>query len=70
MEKDYTKHTQAELIGIIHLLKAENETLRTERNEQAVEMKQHVVRFSDLREQFAKLRNEVDLLVKRATKDK
>lgn len=69
MDKDYSKHTHTELVGIIRLIKAENEKLREERNEQAVELKQHVARFHDLREMFAKLRNEVDLLVRR-TKDK
>jgi DNA-binding protein H-NS len=69
MEQDYKGKTTEELIGIIRLIKAENEKLREERNEQAVELKQHISRFSDLREQFAKLRNEVDLLVKRATKE-
>lgn len=69
MDKDYSKHTHAELIGIIRLVKAENEKLREERNEQAVDLKQHVARFEELRGQFARLRSEVDLLVKRAKKE-
>jgi hypothetical protein len=69
MEQDYKGKTTEELIGIIRLIKAENEKLREERNEQAVDLKQHIARFAELREHFAKLRSEVDLLVKRATKE-
>ena len=66
MEHDYTSKTHEELVVLIATLKAENEKLREERNEQAVDLKQHIARFSELREHFAKLRSEVDLLVKRA----
>jgi DNA-binding protein H-NS len=66
MEHDYTSKTHEELVVLIATLKAENEKLREERNEQAVDLKQHISRFSEMREMFAKLRSEVDLLVKRA----
>lgn len=67
MEHDYTSKTHEELVVLIATLKAENEKLREERNEQAVDLKQHISRFAELREHFAQLRSEVDLLVKRAT---
>jgi len=65
MEHDYTSKTHEELVVLIATLKAENEKLREERNEQAVNLKQHIVRFAELREMFAKLQSEVHLLVKR-----
>ena len=66
MEPDYTKHTPAQLIAIIDMLKAENERLREERNVHADELKKHVQRFVELRENFARLKSEVELLVKRS----
>lgn len=69
MDQDYTHKTKEELVVIARALRTENERLREERNAQALELKQHVVRFSELREKFAVLRNEVDLLVKRTEKD-
>ena len=60
--------TPEQLKDIIRTLKQENTRLRTERDAQTVEMEKHIKRFSELRNSFATLRNEVDLLVKRAKK--
>jgi hypothetical protein len=57
--------TPEQLKDMVRTLREENSRLRSERDEQNTEMQKHIERFSQLRESFAKLRNEVDLLVKR-----
>jgi DNA-binding protein H-NS len=58
--------TPEQLKDMVRTLRQENTRLRTERDEQNTEMQKHIERFGQLRESFAKLRNEVDLLVKRS----
>lgn len=57
--------TPEQLRDLVRTLRTENTRLRSERDEQTEEMEKHIKRFHELRESFAKLRNEVDLLIKR-----
>jgi predicted nuclease with TOPRIM domain len=57
--------TPEQLQATIDTLRQENTRLRTERDALTVEMEKHIKRFSELRDSFASLRADVDLLVKR-----